>query len=468
MKEKLNILLSATKRFKSSALSVLLVIALLLVPLTGCGGNKEPEDTSSVSSEYNSESESESASESEQDSTGETTSETESESTSTSETESETESESESESETEIKKPDTGNKPDNNVGNTENNDKTDKDKTDKDNTDNNNTGNNNNTGDSNTGNNDNTGDNNTGNNDNTGDSNTGNTGNTGDSNTGDNDNTGSQTGGNNTSKDLNTPGISLSDIPAYSKDYYIVLNNNIPHFSTDNLATDCYEYYSELDSLGRCGVAYACLGTDLLPTEDRGSISSVKPTGWHTTSYTCVPGQSLYNRSHLIAFSLAGENANKKNLISGTQHLNQIEMQKFESQVLDYIKETGNHVLYRVTPFFEGNNLIATGVQMEGWSIEDNGEDICFNVFIYNVQDGITIDYATGESYETNQDDNTSSDTPENAQYVVNGNNGKIHKISCGNASGLTNPIYCETLEEAEAESAKIKGSAQYAGCCMG
>ena len=451
MKEKLNILLSATKRFKSSALSVLLVIALLLVPLTGCGGNKEPEDTSSVSSEYNSESESESASESEQDSTGETTSETESESTSTSETESETESESESESETEIKKPDTGNKPDNNVGNTENNDKTDKD-----NTDNNNTGNNNNTGDSNTGNNDNTGDN------------TGNNGNTGDSNTGDNDNTGSQTGGNNTSKDLNTPGISLSDIPAYSKDYYIVLNNNIPHFSTDNLATDCYEYYSELDSLGRCGVAYACLGTDLLPTEDRGSISSVKPTGWHTTSYTCVPGQSLYNRSHLIAFSLAGENANKKNLISGTQHLNQIEMQKFESQVLDYIKETGNHVLYRVTPFFEGNNLIATGVQMEGWSIEDNGEDICFNVFIYNVQDGITIDYATGESYETNQDDNTSSDTPENAQYVVNGNNGKIHKISCGNASGLTNPIYCETLEEAEAESAKIKGSAQYAGCCMG
>ena len=279
---------------------------------------------------------------------------------------------------------------------------------------------------------------------------------------------GSQTG-----TDMDTPGISLSDIPAYSTAYYIVLNDNVPHFATNNLTTEEFEFYSELDSLGRCGVAYACLGKDLLPTESRGDIGSVKPSGWIQAQYDCVPGKSLWNRSHLIAFSLAGENANKKNLITGTQHMNQIEMQIFETLVLDYLKEsvennTDLHVMYRVTPFYEGNNLVATGVQMEGWSIEDNGEDICFNVFIYNVQDGITIDYATGESYETNPDDDTSSDTPENAQYVVNGNNGKIHKITCGNANGLTNPIYCETLEEAEAESAKIKGSAQYAGCCMG
>ena len=442
MQKKRNILLSAGKKLKLSTLRILLTIILLLVPLAACGNTNDSEDTSSVSSESETESKSLSDSDIEHESESDTSSKTESESDTTPETEPESEKEPESESQ----KPDAGNKTDDsdNNDNTGNNDNTDiNDNTgNKDNTDNNdNAGNNDNNG--NTGNND-----NTSNNDNNGD-------------------TGSQNGGSNTSKDLNTPGISLSDIPAYSKDYYIVLNNNTPHFATDNLAADCYEFYSPLDSLGRCGVAYACLGTDLLPTEDRGSISSVKPSGWHSTSYSCVPGGSLYNRSHLIAFSLAGENANESNLISGTQHLNQIEMQKFENLVLDYIKETGNHVLYRVTPFFEGNNLIATGVQMEGWSIEDNGEDICFNVFIYNVQDGISIDYATGASYETNPGDDTTSDVPEDALYVVNGNNGKIHKITCGNAKGLSKPIYCRTLEEAEAESAKLEGSAQYAGCCM-
>lgn len=200
--------------------------------------------------------------------------------------------------------------------------------------------------------------------------------------------------------DMDTPGISIADIPEYSNEYTIVLNDNIPHFVTNNLKAESYEYYSPLDELERCGVAHACLGQDLLPTEERGSISHVKPSGWHTTKYDSVPGKSLYNRSHLIAWSLAGENANELNLITGTQHMNQIEMQVYETLVLDYIKETGNHVMYRVTPFYEGNNLVCTGVQMEAWSVEDNGEDICFNVFIYNVQDGIYIDYATGESHE--------------------------------------------------------------------
>lgn len=289
--------------------------------------------------------------------------------------------------------------------------------------------------------------NNTGNNDVPNDSNNNHSGNTNSGNSG----------------SLDTPGISLSEIPAYTTQKYIVLNNGIPHFATNNLSTKSYEYYSPLDSLGRCGVAYACLGRDLMPTDERGSISSIKPTGWHTTNYKSVPGNSLYNRSHLIAWSLAGENANKLNLISGTQHLNQREMTKFEDMVRDYIKETGNHVMYRVTPFFEGNNLIATGVQMEAWSVEDNGEDICFNVFIYNVQDGIYIDYATGESYEINPpepDNNTGSDSSDSSGsatsgYAVNGNNGKIHIVGActateeGHKSAMKNPIYFDTYEEA-------------------
>ena len=284
------------------------------------------------------------------------------------------------------------------------------------------------------------------------------------------------TGNNGT--DLNTPGISLSEIPAYTTKDYITLNNGIPHFATTNLGTTSYEYYSELDSLGRCGVAYACLGQDLMPTGDRGSISSIKPTGWHSTNYSCVPGSSLYNRSHLIAWSLAGENANKLNLITGTEHLNQKVMTKFEDQVRDYIKETGKHVLYRVTPFFEGNNLVATGVQMEAWSIEDKGESICFNVFIYNIQDGIIIDYATGESREVNPSSGGSTDNPDNSgsadnpdtsgyQFMVNKSNGKIHKITCSSVTSTSeaNRVFFYTYEEAEAYSLSIKPGADKINC---
>ena len=179
---------------------------------------------------------------------------------------------------------------------------------------------------------------------------------------------------------------------------YVVLNNNQPEFTDEDLTTESYEYFSPLDSLERCGYVMACVGYDLMPTEDRGSISHVKPSGWVQNQYDFVDGKSLYNRCHLIGFQLTGENANEENLITGTRYLNVEGMLPFENMVADYVKETGNHVLYRVTPIFDGDNLVARGVQMEAWSVEDNGEGICFNVYCYNNQPGIEIDYATGES----------------------------------------------------------------------
>lgn len=181
---------------------------------------------------------------------------------------------------------------------------------------------------------------------------------------------------------------------------YAVLNNNIPDFDETDLTEASFEQYSELDSLGRCGAAMACIGTDLMPAEERGAIGSVKPTGWHTVKYDCVDGKYLYNRCHLIGFQLTGENANDRNLITGTRYMNVEGMLPFENMVADFIKETDCHVLYRVTPVFRDDNLIAEGVQMEAKSVEDNGEAICFNVFVYNEQPGIVIDYRSGESRE--------------------------------------------------------------------
>lgn len=193
---------------------------------------------------------------------------------------------------------------------------------------------------------------------------------------------------------------SLEKIPDYSGDAYIVINGNIPFFAEEEYTTGSYEYYSELDELGRCGVTMACIGVDIMPTEERGSIGSVKPSGWQSVKYDIVDGKYLYNRCHLIGFQLAGENANKKNLITGTRYLNIEGMLPFEDMVADYVKETENHVLYRVTPIFEGENLVAHGVVMEGWSVEDEGDGICFCIYAYNVQPGIVIDYATGNSWE--------------------------------------------------------------------
>ena len=190
----------------------------------------------------------------------------------------------------------------------------------------------------------------------------------------------------------------VDSVPEYSGSEYIIINNNVPEFRESDFTTESFEEYSELDSLGRCGVAFANIGQDLMPTEERGSIGYIKPSGWQTVKYDIVDGKYLYNRCHLIGYQLTGENANPNNLITCTRNMNASVMVKFENDVADYIKETGNHVLYRVTPIFVGDNLLASGVQIEAESVEDKGEGIQFNVYIYNVQEGISIDYKTGES----------------------------------------------------------------------
>lgn len=191
---------------------------------------------------------------------------------------------------------------------------------------------------------------------------------------------------------------SLQEIPEYAGEPYVVLNGNQPDFSEEDKTEEAFEYYDELDNLGRCRTAYANVGQELMPTEKRGDIGSVKPTGWQTVKYDFVDGKYLYNRCHLIGYQLSGENANEQNLITGTRYMNVDGMLPFENMVADYVKETGYHVLYRVTPIFDGEDLLAKGVQMEAWSVEDGGEGICFNVFVYNVQPGVVIDYATGEN----------------------------------------------------------------------
>lgn len=191
----------------------------------------------------------------------------------------------------------------------------------------------------------------------------------------------------------------LKDYAAYNGEPYVELNDNVPNFTTrEKNNTKAFENYHRLDALGRCGTAYANICKELMPTEKRGAIGMVKPSGWNTVKYDVVDGKYLYNRCHLIGFQLAGENANKKNLITGTRYLNVDGMLPFEDEVADYVKDTDHHVLYRVTPVFKGDNLVAEGVEMEAYSVEDKGKGICFHVFVYNVQPGVTIDYATGES----------------------------------------------------------------------
>ena len=222
----------------------------------------------------------------------------------------------------------------------------------------------------------------------------------------------------------------LSTIPEYTGEAYVAINGNEPDFEEKDLTTESYEFYSELDHLGRCGVTVACLGQDLMPTEDRESISHVKPSGWVQGQYDFVDGKSLYNRCHLIGFQLAGENANEKNLITGTRYMNTIGMLPFENMVADYIKETDNHVMYRVTPIYDGDNLVASGVQMEGYSVEDEGDGIYFNVYVYNVQPGVEIDYATGENQAAAMEE-----TGEVQDFVLNISSKKFHLPDC---SGLS------------------------------
>lgn len=225
----------------------------------------------------------------------------------------------------------------------------------------------------------------------------------------------------------------LSNIPAFSGYPFAVVNENIPSFSESELTTVSYEFYSELDSLGRCGYTIASVGRDIMPTEDRGNIGMIKPTGWHTVKYDSVDGKYLYNRCHLIGFQLTGENANEKNLITGTRYMNVEGMLPFENMIADYVKETNNHVAYRVTPIFEGENLLANGVLMEAFSVEDEGEGICFNVFCYNVQPDITIDYKTGESRlsEDGGNGDESKEQENQTTYVLNTSSKKFHKLTC-------------------------------------
>lgn len=227
--------------------------------------------------------------------------------------------------------------------------------------------------------------------------------------------------------------ITMANIPEYAGEPYVEINGNMPDFAEDLFTTESYEFYTDLDQIGRCGACFANIGQDLMPTEDRGSISSVHPSGWVQAQYDFVDGKSLYNRCHLIGFQLTGENANDHNLITGTRYLNVEGMLPFENLVAEYIKETGNHVLYRVTPVFEVDNLVASGVQMEAISVEDRGEGICFNVYCYNVQPGVVIDYATGES----RLDEDALSQGQQMEYVLNTNGKKFHQPDCSSVADM-------------------------------
>ena len=276
------------------------------------------------------------------------------------------------------------------------------------------------------------------------------------------DNTTFAASGSTTKVKQNQTMFDLKSVPQYDKKPSVEVNNNKPYFTdAEKKKTTSFETYSKLDSLGRCGVAYANLSKDLMPTEERGNIGMVKPSGWHTVKYNdLIEGNYLYNRCHLIGYQLAGENANVKNLITGTRYLNVQGMLPFEEEVADYVKKTGNHVLYRITPEFDGTNLVADGVLMEAYSVEDQGKGICFNVYCYNVQPGIKIDYATGDS---SRDDNSTISTAtknskeENkntdktvgkketdtvnvqptASYVANKNTKKFHIPTCSSVGDM-------------------------------
>ena len=227
----------------------------------------------------------------------------------------------------------------------------------------------------------------------------------------------------------------LSSIPSYNGKAYVTINNNVPNFSTAELTTTSFERYSDLDQLGRCGVVIANIGKDIMPTVERGSIGMVKPSGWHTVKYDCVDGRYLYNRCHLIGYQLSGENATVENLITGTRYMNIEGMLPFENEVADYVQATNNHVLYRATPVFEGNNLLASGVLIEAMSVEDNGQGIKFHVFCYNVQPGIIIDYSNGASRLADDSvipvDPVVAEQMKQADYICNTNTGKFHYPDC-------------------------------------
>ena len=233
--------------------------------------------------------------------------------------------------------------------------------------------------------------------------------------------------------------VSLDAIPAYDGKAYVAVNNNEPFFTDSDMTTTAFENYSDLDSFGRCGVAYANICKDIMPTEERGKIGMIKPSGWHTVKYDVIKDRYLYNRCHLIGYQLAGENANPKNLITGTRYLNVEGMLPFENLVADYVNNTGNHVLYRVTPMFSGSNLVANGVLIEAKSVEDNGGGILFNVYCYNVQPGVGINYENGDSWldgTTPQKQSAQTDTPQNEGSQSSAGSGAGESGSSGSTTG--------------------------------
>ena len=247
-------------------------------------------------------------------------------------------------------------------------------------------------------------------------------------------------------------------VPVYSGEPYTELNGNIPYFTDREKTEDVFEHYSDLDTLGRCGAAYANICKELMPTEKRGEIGMIKPTGWHTVRYDdIISDKYLYNRCHLIGFQLAGENANEKNLVAGTRYMNVDGMLPFENMIADYVKETDNHVLYRVTPIFVGDDLVCRGVEMEAYSVEDNGEGTSFHVFVYNIQPGIEIDYATGDSWVANSMADIVDDTEEHAQYattlyVINAKTRKFHFPDCDSVGKISK----QNKKERETDRAEL------------
>ncbi len=242
------------------------------------------------------------------------------------------------------------------------------------------------------------------------------------------------------------PYQSASVPTAQNNNPFVEVNGNQPQFSAEELTANSFEQYSPLDALGRCGPANACIGLDIMPTEERGAIGQIKPSGWQTVKYDHVDGKYLYNRCHLIGYQLTGENANNENLITGTRYMNTEGMLPFENQIADYVKNTNNHVRYRVTPIFEGANLVASGVVLEAKSIEDNGQGICFHVYCFNIQPGVTIDYATGKSSLANTDVSSASipakqsgsvaDVPAQS-YVLNRSSKKFHRLECSSVESM-------------------------------
>ena len=256
--------------------------------------------------------------------------------------------------------------------------------------------------------------------------------------------------------------VSLDAIPAYDGKAYVAVNNNEPFFTDSDMTTTAFENYSDLDSLGRCGVAYANICKDIMPTEERGKIGMIKPSGWHTVKYDVIKDRYLYNRCHLIGYQLAGENANPKNLITGTRYLNVEGMLPFENLVADYVNNTGNHVLYRVTPMFSGSNLVANGVLIEAKSVEDNGGGILFNVYCYNVQPGVGINYENGDSWldgttgsassgsDSSAAENSAADSSNSETMVhITATGKKYHRAGCRTLKKSDTEV---TLDEAKSK----------------